>query len=208
VRIGAIDLLGELRTDQGLAKLIRSSLVDESAEIREHARNAALRSEHPDLASPYLRALQVDDEEIRERAYPALAEIRDPRVVPALIGMLEPHPVKAGGGPGSLPRAHVFFGTQRTFIQDFDVEIAQGAVIAKPIVGVLQSGQLLDVAVAGVVEISHVERASVVSALRRLSGQQQLGSDPVAWQKWWSAQGGQLPDAPPDASTPAATEKS
>ena len=208
VRIGAIDLLGALRSDKGLAKLIKFSLVDESGSIREHARAAAVRSEHPELALPYLRALQIQDETIRTRAYPALAELRDPRAVPALIHMLEPHPIPAGGGSGTLPRAHVYFGVQRSFVQDFDTEIAQGAVIAKPVIGVISSGTILDVAVAGVVQISHVERAAVVSALRRLSGRQDLGDDPVAWSNWWSAQGGRLPDPPPAATTPAADDRS
>jgi HEAT repeat protein len=186
VRLGAADLLGEIQGEQALASLIKASLLDGSAAVRERARASARRSGHPDLASPYLRAIETDDSRIRERAYPALAELRDPRAVPALIHRLEPRLAPQGGsGRPALARSHVFFGEQRAFVQDFEVEIAQGAVIAKPVIGVLQTGVLLDAAVAGVEVISYVERAAVVATLEKLTGQR-LGSDPLAWAAWWS----------------------
>ena len=77
-------------------------------------------------------------------------------------------------------------------MQDFDVEIAQGAVIAKPIIGVLQSGVTLDVAVAGVFVIRMEERRAVLRTLAALTGKE-LGADPAAWRSWWSSQGGALP---------------
>jgi hypothetical protein len=196
VRAGAAALLGDVGGTRALGKLIRLSLVDGNSTVRDAARASALRSNHPDLASPYLRALETDDERIRMRAYPALAEIRDPRVVPALLAMFDPRPVQGGGsGGGALPRSHVSFGAQQAFVQDFDVEIAQGAVIAKPVIGVIQSGVVLDVTIAGVVVVSHVEKAAVVGALRRLSGES-FGADKAAWSRWWESQGGRLPQPP------------
>jgi len=196
VRLGAADLLGDVRSNAGLSRLIRASLCDDSAAVRERARASARRSGHPDLAAPYLRALATDDSRIRERACPALAELRDPRAVPALIAMFDPRPIAAGNGSSpALARSHVFFGEQRAYVRDFDVEIAQGAVIAKPVIGILQAGVVLDVAVAGVHVIRHSERAAVVSALERLSGRK-LGADPAAWSRWWEGQGGRLPDLP------------
>jgi hypothetical protein len=108
--------------------------------------------------------------------------------------MLEPRKRAApgGGGGSSPPHAHVFFGEQRAYVSDFDVEIAQGAVIAKPVIGILQSGVLLDVAVAGVFIIRTEERRVVLGALGKLTGQA-LGNDPVAWRAWWKEQGGTLP---------------
>ena len=42
-------------------------------------------------------------------------------------------------------RANITLITQLTFIQDFDVEVAQTAFIADPIIGVIQDGLVLDV---------------------------------------------------------------
>jgi hypothetical protein len=144
-----------------------------------------------------LKAVATGDPRIRERAYPMLEALRDPRAVPALIDVLKPKPASvanaAGGSAGfNPPHQNIFIGEQRAYVRDFDVEIAQGAVIAKPIVGTLQSGAALDVAIGGVVVVSYVERMEVVGLLRRLSGQN-LGSDPVAWESWWARSGGQLP---------------
>jgi hypothetical protein len=201
VRTGAVDLLGSVKSDAGLAKLVRSSLVDPSATVRDHALHAALASGHPDLASAYLEAAKVDDESMRLRAYPALAALRDPRAMPALITALtpKPGPVASHGDP-KLPRSHIFIGEQRAYVRDFDVQIAQGAVIAKPVIGVLQSGVALEAAVAGVVVISHVERVAVVGALKQLSGGKDFGADHVAWATWWDAQAGKLPEPSPDKS--------
>jgi hypothetical protein len=196
-RRGAALVLGDVKSDKALAELIRASLVDENRDVRSAARESALASRHEDLANPYIKAVETGDPRMRERAYPMLEALRDPRAVPALIDVLKPRPASvadaAGGSAGfNPPHNHIFIGEQRAYVRDFDVEIAQGAVIAKPIVGTLQSGAALDVAVGGVVVVSYTERMEVVSVLRRLSGQN-LGSDPVAWEAWWARSGGKLP---------------
>ncbi|MSR45940.1 MAG: hypothetical protein EXS13_02545 [Planctomycetes bacterium] len=196
-RRGAAHLLSRRPEERVLGKLVRASLLDSDANVRETARAGALASHHPQLVVAYLKALETDSAALRERAYPALAEIRDPRAVDGLIAMLEPRRAAGGSGGASLPRAHIFFGEQRAFVQDFDVEIAQGAVIAKPVIGVLQSGVALDIAVAGVFVIRAEERRVVLGALRRLTGVElgggELGNAALAWRSWWSAQGGALP---------------
>ena len=199
-RRGAVLLLGEAPSERTLNQLIRASLLDRDASVRAVALEASLASNHPQLAVPYLAALDTDDSNLRTRAYPALARLRDPRAVDGLIAMLEPRQRAPGGGGGaSPPRAHVFFGVQRAYVSDFDVEIAQGAVIAKPVIGILQSGVLLDVAVAGVFIIRHEERRAVLGALGKLTGQS-LGDDPLAWHAWWREQGGKLPPVAAAAS--------
>ncbi|MBL8841578.1 MAG: hypothetical protein JNL90_08635 [Planctomycetes bacterium] len=197
-RRGAVALLQAAPAERALGKLVRASLLDSDREVRDAARTAALASRHPQLVVAYLQALATDSSTLRQRAYPALAELRDPRAVDGLIAMLEPRAAPAGGGGSSPARAHVFFGEQRAFVQDFEVEIAQGAVIAKPVIGVLQSGVALDVAVAGVFVIRREERAVVVDALRRLTGAE-LGHEAAAWRSWWRAQKGELPPAAPVA---------
>jgi HEAT repeat protein len=199
-RIAAAKVLGDRRSDKALAQLIRSSLLDEHSDVRAAAREGAVASHHPDLATPYLKALTTGDERMRERAYPMLETLRDPRAVPALIDVLKPRPAPApdpsGGGGFNPPHQNIFIGEQRAYVRDFDVQIAQGAVIAKPIVGILQSGTALDVKVAGVVQITYVEQVEVVELLHRLTGQR-LGNDPLAWESWWASSGGQLPPADP-----------
>jgi len=199
-RAGAARLLGEMGGEKGLAQLIRSSLLDEHSNVRAAARDGAAASHHPDLASPYLKALASGDERMRERAYPMLEMLRDPRAVPALIDVLKLKPAPAGGSGGfNPPHQHIFIGEQRAYVRDFDVEIAQGAVIAKPIVGILQSGSVLDVKVAGVVQITYVEKVEVVDLLRRLTGQR-LGTDPLAWEAWWASSNQQLPPISPSGA--------
>lgn len=197
-RRGAALVLGGVKSNKALSELIRSSLLDENRDVRAAARDGVLASHHDDLANPYLKAVETGDPRMRERAYPMLEALRDPRAVPVLIDVLKPKPAPApdaaaGGSSGfNPPHNHIFIGEQRAYVRDFDVQIAQGAVIAKPIVGILQSGAALDVAVGGVVVVSYTERMEVVSLLRRLSGEN-LGSDPVAWESWWARSGGKLP---------------
>jgi HEAT repeat protein len=200
-RRGAALVLGGVKSDRALAALIRASLLDENGDVRAAAREGTLASHHDDLANPYLKAVETGDPRMRERAYPMLEALRDPRAVPVLIDVLKPRPAPvadapaAGGSSGfNPPHNHIFIGEQRAYVRDFDVQIAQGAVIAKPIVGILQSGSALDVAVGGVVVVSYTERMEVVSVLRRLSGQN-LGNDPLAWEAWWARSGGTLPPA-------------
>lgn len=193
VRRGACELLAEVPSDAGLSRVIKLSLMDPAEKVRAAALDAALRSGHPELAIPYLRAIETGDVLMCERACPALARIRDPRSVPALIELMAPKPAAAGGSGGARPRAHVFFGEQISYVRDFDVEIAQGAVIAKPVIGVLQAGTVLDVGVGGVTVISHRVRNAALGALRRLSGLD-FGSSPAKWAGWWAGQGGALPE--------------
>ncbi|MBM4015468.1 MAG: hypothetical protein FJ293_10960 [Planctomycetes bacterium] len=191
-RRAAARLLAESPSFRSLGKLIRASLIDADDEVRRMTRTAALASGHPDLAVPYLTALATDDARLRDRAYPALEAIRDPRVVDGLIAMFEPRAAAGGTGGAAPARAHVFFGEQQAFVRDFDVEVAQGAVIAKPVIGVLQSGVLLDAAVAGVHVVRMAERQVALGALRRLTGAD-FGVDAAAWRAWWARQGGTLP---------------
>ena len=72
------------------------------------------------------------------------------------------------------------------------MEIAQGAVIADPVIGVLQEGNLLDVRVHGTSGSRTVERQIIVRSLRGLTGQR-FGDDFEAWRRWWNEAG--LPQA-------------
>jgi hypothetical protein len=72
-----------------------------------------------------------------------------------------------------------------SFIQDFDVEVAQTAFIADPIVGIVQEGITLDVRVLATERVADIlERRVIRRSLKKLTGVD-LGDDPVAWMRWW-----------------------
>ena len=50
---------------------------------------------------------------------------------------------------GESGRAHVYVGKQQSYIQDFDVEIAQAAAIGDPIVQTIRDGVILDYKILG-----------------------------------------------------------
>ena len=73
--------------------------------------------------------------------------------------------------------------TQTSYIRDFDVEVAQAAIIANPVVGVIQSGTVLDVTVMAVTTYrTHILR-SYRDAIREISGDDP-GPDPKKWKEW------------------------
>ena len=95
-----------------------------------------------------------------------------------------------GGGGGRAPAANIFVGSQMAFVQDFDVEVANGAAVADPQVNVLTEGSVLDVRVQGIsVHSTRVECQRLRGALGRLTGARP-GDTNTAWLDWWQQSGG------------------
>ena len=70
---------------------------------------------------------------------------------------------------------------------DYDVEIAQGASIADPVLAVQQSGVVFDVrAQAQITKV--IEMQAVMSSLRRLTGES-IPDAPQRWLDWWKEHG-------------------
>src|SRR5262249_4696436 len=158
----------------------RTALVDPARGVREHAAWLARTGTRPQTAVAYLSGgLDSSDAEIRIRAAEAFAKIGEPAAIEPLVAAGPNTAVNAAGGGGAFaPHAHCAFITQQAYIQDFDVQVAQGAVIADPKVNVLQSGAVLDVAVLAV-QIYHIEVVLAYrKALRELSGSDP-GADPA-----------------------------
>ena len=88
------------------------------------------------------------------------------------------------GGPS--PRSYFSNTKQISYVSDFDVEVAQAAAIADPIINVLQEGAVLDVQVIGTrgQRDYYVERRRALGALKRIT-KKDLGGDPKAWTEWW-----------------------
>jgi hypothetical protein len=95
--------------------------------------------------------------------------------------------LRRSGLPGGATRGHVAVIHQQSYIRDFDVEVAQAAMIANPVVGVIQSGTVLDVTVMAVTTNRNVIVDSYRDAIREISGDDP-GPDPEKWKEWLEKQ--------------------
>ncbi len=122
---------------------------------RAAAREALLRAGPPHRAAVYALAVRYPDGPTRRSV---LAQVRGlglgadalavfarakARVREALRRRRTP-------SPGRGPRAYVAFLEQRSIVRDFDVQVAQSAMIADPIVDTVTSGAVLDVTLGGI----------------------------------------------------------
>lgn len=177
VRLLAANELGRIADRRALRPLVYRSLRDPDADVRAACTDAAAAFKDPEILAPYVRALFAEGSpESRAAAAEGIGRLRDLRGVTYLVYAIEGH----GGGP----RGHIYTANQLSFVQDFDVEVAQTAFIADPQVGILQDGATLDVkCVSNEWYSTRVERQAVFGALRRLSGAD-LGDDAAAWKAW------------------------
>jgi len=179
VRLLAAQELGRLGNRRALKPLVRRAVNDPVASVREASVDAAKAIGDANLVAPFVTALGSEDANTRIRAADAIARLGDVRGIRYLVWKFEAH---GGGGP----RAYSFFANQLTYIQDFDVEVAQTAFIADPIVGILQDGIVIDVQVVGTEQVSiWTERQAFHSALQRLTGATNVKNETGAWAKWW-----------------------
>jgi len=214
-RIRALAALGLRRSDAGgeVKALVTRAVLDGSAQVRKEC-SLALRDAHDEAVTlPVLRALGSRSAAVRENAISALGVMNYPAAVEPLVarlGALASAP--GGGGAWKAPASHIFVGKQFAFIQDFDVEVAQGAAVADPQVNTLVEGAVLDVRVIGVYEMTvAVESRKLRTALGQLTGADP-GDTNRAWLAWWEAnqsryRPGSGPRTPPTTppTTPAST---
>ncbi|HHI81156.1 MAG TPA: hypothetical protein ENK02_14410 [Planctomycetes bacterium] len=64
--------------------------------------------------------------------------------------------LREGGNGGAGPRANISLIKQQTIVRDYEVQVAQGAAVADPVVDVVSEGVVLDVKVLGVSIIRHL----------------------------------------------------
>jgi hypothetical protein len=179
VRVLAAKELGRLGSRRALQPLVKRAVLDPSQEVREAAVDAAKQIGDANLLAPLAQALQSKTPEVFTNAAAAIGRLGDVRGVRYLVWRLESH-----GATGQ--RVFSNFTNQLTYIQDFDVEVAQTAFIADPIVGVLQEGIVLDVQLHAVDrQLTWVEREVMHGALRRLTGATDVKNEPGAWAAWW-----------------------
>lgn len=179
VRLLAAKELGRLGDRRTLKPLVHRAIHDPEPEVREACVVAAKAVGDENLLAPFVKALGSESPQTRMNAAEGIAHIGDVRGIRYLVWRFEAH---GGGGP----RAYSFFGTQLSYIQDFDVEVASTAFIADPQVGVLQEGIVLDVQVVGTEVVSQwTERQVIHGALARLTHVSTVLNEPGAWAKWW-----------------------
>jgi hypothetical protein len=171
---------------QAVKGLIGRAVLDPSDDVRAGAA-LALRDVGDDgVILPIVRALDSKHDVVRTNAAEALGAIGVAEAVEPLVGHLAA--LQSGSG-GRRPHAHISVLTQMAYVQDFDVEVAQGAAIADPQINVLTEGFVLDAAVIGTTEYIHVtERATVRRSLAQLTGAK-VGKSSQAWLDWWTEHG-------------------
>ncbi len=181
-RIAALQALQRRQLAGNDRFVLRTTVLDGSAAVRTAAAAISRPTVDAEDVQYMASGLSHPNAKVRVRTAEAFAELGHAEAVKYLV-LAGPH-AGAGlaGGGGEGVRGHIAFLQQTSYIRDFDVEVAQAAMIADPKVDVLQSGTVLDVTVAGVIEIRTIVRA-YRAAIQRLV-QQDPGEDPRAWSQW------------------------
>ncbi len=177
VRLFAAQELGRLKDRRALKPLVARALRDPDPEVRAACVDAAKAFADPGLMAPFARAFTTaESPTTRAAAAEGMGRVGNIRGVAILVYSLEAH----GGGP----RTYIYTANQLSFVQDFDVEVAQTAFIADPQIGILQDGIVLDVRVVSSEWYStQVERTAIMGALHELTGAAP-GNDAASWKKW------------------------
>ncbi len=174
-RILAVKTLGRIGDRTALPWLIQVSMYDSKKKVR----NAAFRSirgfKDADVFFPYARALFSKSPRANIMAAKALGALGDQRGVDVILR-------RVSIGIGEAGRANIMVGKQNSYIQDFDVEIAQAAAIGDPIVQTIRDGIILDYKIlGGSGEAWIVERANAFAeALTHITGRD-YGKN---WKRW------------------------
>jgi hypothetical protein len=180
--------LRRLFPDGAIGPMAVHAVLDPAVDVRDEAILGLRAARDPRACGMLVRALSNPSGLVRGNAIDALgrAGYRE-GVEPLMMIMAAASRAAASGGGGSGVRSNLYVGLQTAYVQDFNVQIAQGASIADPIVGELQSGVVFDVTVGGVSNIPiTTEVWDTALALGRLTGER-IGADPAAWEKWWKA---------------------
>ena len=166
--------------ERNLGPLVRQSLLDPSEAARTFGAIALGQSDDERVWGSLERAFHSEHSTLSLRAAEALSFSERPEVLYILVPAMQ-----AGAGSGYRPpRSSIFVGNQRAYVQDFDVEVAQNASVADPVINTLIEGVSLDVAVVSVT-ITPATRLGVLRrAVERLSGEDP-GSSHSARERWW-----------------------
>ncbi|KAA3609016.1 MAG: hypothetical protein DWQ01_10565 [Planctomycetota bacterium] len=160
-----------------LFPLVDASLADPWSDVRLASAHSLFELDERQALGRWTLALWRDHEESRRiQAAEHIGEFgKGQAAIDALI-----YPLAASGY--QAPGSYTFFGRQITIVGDFDVEVAQAAAIADPIVNVIQEGVALQVRVLG----THMVR-TLVNSLQRVTGANP-GPRAEDWLRWYREQ--------------------
>ena len=161
-------------------ELSSRALLDKHESVRVEAAKALRDSRDVAVIAPAINAMSSKSPSIRNNAAEALGNMGYKSGVEPLVHRLAA--LQSGGGTIGH-RANIYIGFQTAYVQDYDLEIAQGASIADPIINVQDSGVVLD-ARATVQMTKEVEMRRVMTSLRQLT-REKIGDAPGKWAAWW-----------------------
>lgn len=171
----------ELKDKRTVPALFRAALGDVYAPARE----AALRA-LADLIGPAETVLGLGEAVFSEHQLAAIRAIEGIGKVGYEGGVeIIIRKVKLVGGGG--PRVYVYHAEERSYIRDYDVEIATSAAAYDPIIGTVSDGVVLDTKVLRVEEeMTIIEKRVINAALENLTKVANKKGDLNAWLAWWS----------------------
>jgi hypothetical protein len=155
----AARVLTSLRNDpERIKPLYRRGSLDPSPAVRTECVRALKVTEDPVFCRLFAKSLASKNQAVRIAAAEALGELELPEGAEPILRLLS--------GDTPVPtRNNITVTTQVAYVKDYDVEVAQNAVIADPVVDVAQDGMVLDVAVVSITAERHV----YWNALRRIT---------------------------------------
>jgi HEAT repeats len=178
LRVYAAQELGRMADPLGAPALLKRAIYDDVKEVREAVVAALREIGSPDTVHPLGRALDSRFRDVRVRAAEALGMLGDELAYPYVIK-------KWSGRAGDFPRVYLSTVRQISYIQDFDVEVAQTSFIADPIIGVIQEGVVQAIKIIATEQSFTIyEQPAFHGALKSLSGED-LGNRVDAWVKFW-----------------------
>ncbi|MDJ0974074.1 MAG: HEAT repeat domain-containing protein [Planctomycetota bacterium] len=177
-RADAARALDAFKDGETVRRLRHAAMADRVAQVRHAAIDALGRIDRRKATHAFGDLLRSSSRETRIRAVEALGRLGEELAAAYVLYRWE----SVGG---RSPRAYFMTAGQRSYIQDFDTEVASTSFIADPIVGVIQEGTAIDATVLSTYRsITTVERAAYVGALEKISGRK-LGNDAKAWRRWF-----------------------
>ncbi|MHC4940622.1 MAG: HEAT repeat domain-containing protein [Planctomycetota bacterium] len=178
VRLRAVKNLGAMNSEEALPPLYKRAIFDRDETIRKAAVEAIRQTDAKGKIGPFVKALQSPFDSVRLHATQALGALGDAGAVGPLVARYQ-----IAGGSGQL--VYLTQVNQVSYVQDFDVEVAQTSFIADPVIGVVQDGLVHAFRVQAINGFYEVyEKPALAEALSALTGKD-LGEDPKAWLEYY-----------------------